>query len=94
MRSNKIHSVEVNKIIHSIGLKYNLRDSEVRAIVESQFRFAYEKIQSSTFDEMNDEELEQVKTNFLFKYLGKLYTSPTKIKGVQKRRKDYEDRQK
>lgn len=65
----KADEIRVNQLIHKIGLKYHLRDSEVKEIIESQFRFAYDTIR-----ELNlDEDIETLKTNFIFKYLGKLY---------------------
>ena len=43
---NNSDEQKVNDLIHRIGLKNNLRDSEVREIIESQFRFTYETIRS------------------------------------------------
>ena len=43
---NKSDEQKVNDLIHSIGLKNNLRDSEVKEIIESQFRFTYDTIRS------------------------------------------------
>lgn len=73
---NNSDEEKVNKLIHSIGLKYNLRDSEVREIIESQFRFAYEKIKELDFKDKSDEDIKLMKTNFYFKYIGKLYVVP------------------
>ena len=71
----QINDKKVNDIIHTIGLNNNLRDIEVREIVESQFRFMYEKIREMSLDTMTAEEIDNLKTNFFFKYLGKVYTS-------------------
>lgn len=65
----KADEIEVNKLIHRIGLKYNLTDSEVKEIVESQFKFAYEEIRKLNLNE----DLNDIKTNFIFKYIGKLF---------------------
>lgn len=72
----KSDEIKVNKLIHKIGLKYNLRDSEVREIVESQFRFAYEQIRNLDIDG----DIDDMKTNFIFKYLGKLYIDKKQLK--------------
>ena len=72
---DKIQEKKVNDIIHTIGLNNNLRDCEVKEIVESQFRFMYEKIKEMSLDIMTAEEIDKLKTNFFFKYLGKVYTS-------------------
>lgn len=76
----KADEIKVNRLIHSIGLKYNLTDSEVKEIVESQFKFAYEEIRKLDFE---NEDIENLKTNFLFKYLGKLYIDKKTIKNIK-----------
>ena len=72
---DKIQEKKVNDIIHTIGLNNNLRDCEVKEMVESQFRFMYEKIREMSLDTMTTEEIDKLKTNLFFKYLGKVYTS-------------------
>ena len=65
----KADEIRVHKLIHKLGLKYHLRDSEIKEIVESQFRFTSEEIKNLNLEE----DIETLKTNFIFKYLGKLY---------------------
>ena len=67
---SKSDEQKVNDLIHSIGLKNNLRDLEVRQIIESQFRFTYDTIRSL---DLTEKQIEEIKTNFIYKYLGKLY---------------------
>lgn len=67
---NKSDEQKVNDLIHCIGLKNNLRDSEVKEIIESQFRFTYETIRNL---DLTEKQIEEIKTNFIYKYLGKLY---------------------
>lgn len=67
---NKSDEQKVSDLIHRIGLKNNLRDSEVREMIESQFRFTYETIRSL---DLTEKQIEEIKTNFIYKYLGKLY---------------------
>lgn len=83
---NKIDESKVNALIHRIGLKHNLRDIEVKQIVESQFRFMFEQIKSVKLDDIKEDEVDTLKTNFFLKYLGKIHTSPARIKGVIKRK--------
>jgi hypothetical protein len=70
-----IHNKKVADIIHTIGLNHNLRDEEVKEIVEAPFKFMQKVIKGMSLDTMNSEEIDELKTNFFFKYLGKIYTS-------------------
>jgi hypothetical protein len=72
--------IKVKNLIHSIGLKYNLRDIEVLEIIESQFRFAQEEIKNLDFKK------EDIKTNFIYKYIGKLYID---TKTINKLKEEY-----
>lgn len=65
----KADEIEVNKLIHRLGLKYALKDSDIREIVESQFKFSYNEIRKLDLNE----NLDNIKTNFMFKYIGKIY---------------------
>lgn len=65
----QLNDAKTNQLIHKIGLKYNLRDIIIRNIVESQFKFTYDKIRS--FDLEGD--LTKQNLNFYYKYIGKLY---------------------
>lgn len=76
---NKSEDFKVNQLIHKIGLKYNLRDIEVKEIVESQFRFTYEIIKGLNLKNLTELELKELKTNFIYKYLGKLYINKQTI---------------
>lgn len=71
---------KVNAAIHNIGLLNNLTDKQVKEIIEAQFRFTYEKIKSLQLEGLSDEEIDNLKTNFYFKYLGKLYTNSRVIR--------------
>ncbi len=80
---NKVDDKKIKDLMHSLGLNHYLVDSEIKKIVESQFRFAYEKIRSISFEDLTEEQLEKLKTNFTYKYLGKIYTSPEIIRRQQ-----------
>lgn len=88
---NKIDELKVKALIHKIGLKHNLRDIEVREIVESQFRFMFEQIKSVKIDEIKEHEVDSLKTNFFLKYIGKIYTSPDRIRGVIRRKEKHKE---
>lgn len=93
---DKIHEKKVNDIIHTIGLNNNLRDEEVKEIVEAQFRFTYEVIKNMNLDNMSKEEIDKAKTNFFFKYLGKVYTTGDIVDKhkckLKKSQEEYEER--
>lgn len=66
----------VNMIIHRISLKYGIQSHIIREIVETQFKFTYEHIKDLNFEDKSVEEIKQMKTNFYYKYIGKLYITP------------------
>lgn len=80
---NKVDEKKIKDVIHTIGLNNYLVDSEIKKIVESQFRFTYDTIRNLPVEEKTDEELDKLKTNFTYKYLGKLYTSSDIIRRQQ-----------
>ena len=64
----------IKMAIHRIGLKYNLTDKIIQQIVDSPYEFAYTILKEIEVDEIKtEEELDDLKTNFNFKALGKLY---------------------
>lgn len=71
---NEIDERKVADITHTVGLNNNLMDSQIREIVESQFRFTYKTIKAMTLSELTDEEIDNLKTNFYYKYIGKIFT--------------------
>lgn len=66
---------KVKALIHKLGLKYGLTDDTIRKIVYSQFKFVRDKIKELNFENMTEEEFDKAKVNFLWKYLGKYYTT-------------------
>lgn len=75
----------VKDLIHSIGLLNNLTDKEVTEIVESQFRFTYETIRGMNFDDLTKEEIDNMKTNFYYKFIGKVFTTGDIVERQRKR---------
>jgi hypothetical protein len=78
--SKEIYDKKVKDLIHKIGLVNNLTDEQVKNIVESQFRFTYETIKNIPLEDLSEEDVEELKKTFYFKYLGKLYTTNEIIK--------------
>lgn len=77
---------QLNRILHSVGLKNNLSDKAVEEIISSQFKFIHEKIREMSFSEMSAEDIEQLKTSFMLKYIGKIYTDPDIIQKIHNRK--------
>lgn len=85
---NQIDRKKVKLLIHKLGLKYNLSDEDVKRIVESPYEFAHEVIKETDYDSIETEEdLANTKTNFLFKYIGRLFVDYKSIKRKIKRKK-------
>lgn len=73
---NKVDNDKVKSLIHKIGLKHNLQDSVINKIVNSPYRFTREVIVNMNLESINNEEdFNKLKTNFMFMYIGKLYTT-------------------
>ena len=82
---SSIDDDKINKLIHRIGLEFQLRDEEVRKIVNSPYKFTREKITNLSLDGIETEEdFNKIKTNFIYVYIGKLYTSYPIYKKIQK----------
>jgi hypothetical protein len=67
---------KVKALIHSIGLKHNLQDDVIKKIIGSPYKFTRDKmVELSINDDMTEEEYNKLKTNFIYLYIGKLYTT-------------------
>lgn len=72
--NKEIDEKKVKALIHSIGLKYGLQDDVILKIVNSPYKFTRETIGQLKLDEIQaKEELENIKTNFIYSYIGKLF---------------------
>ena len=84
---DKVDESEIKKLIHRIGLKYNLRDDIVNKIHVSPYRFTREKIVELKLKELTkEEEVEILKTNFIYLHIGKLYISIDRLIAINKKR--------
>ena len=76
---NEIDQISVDKIktlTHKIGLRYNLRDEIITKIINSPYKFTRDKISHLEMnDDITEEEYNKLKTNFIYPFLGKLYTN-------------------
>lgn len=71
--------------IKEIARKYNLPESVVEDIFNSQFKFYREKIESIPINDIyTEEEFNKNKTIFYFKYIGKFYLNWKKIEHFKK----------
>lgn len=83
--------IKIKKLMHTIGLNNNIVDEEVKLIIESQFRFTYEKIKSLDLKDLTMEEVSKLKKNFYYKYLGKLHTNKYIVDKNNRKNKKVED---
>ena len=65
---------KVQQLMHSVGLNHGLTAQQIKEIVESPFEFTAETIKELDLDNVTtEEELSEIKTNFNYRALGKLY---------------------
>lgn len=75
-----MNKIKVDRLIHTIGLKYNLSDKKTRHIVESQFEFTAEKLKELDLGSLeHEQDIESIKSVFLYKNFGKLYLNPRSL---------------
>ena len=88
---DKIDEGEIKRLIHRIGLKYNLRDDIVNKILVSPYKFTREKITELELKEVIDrEDAEALKTNFMYLHIGKLFISIDRLLTINKRKQKNE----
>lgn len=87
---SKLDDIKIKKLIHSIGLKYNLSDEVVKKIVESPYEFSREKFKELNLDDIEtEEEFEKTKTNFMYPSFFKLVTDYYTVKTRKKYKNKY-----
>jgi hypothetical protein len=78
---SKVDEDKIKILIHKIGLKYNLQDKVINKIINAPYQFTRETIKALELDNINSEEqFNELRTNFIYLYLGKLYTNFDKHK--------------
>jgi hypothetical protein len=73
---DKINSKKIKDLMHSIGLKHGLSDNQVKEIVNSPYEFTNLIIKNLNLNEVQTkDELDSLKTNFIYKSFAKLYVN-------------------
>lgn len=86
--SDKRQEKKINELYHRLSLKYGLSKEEIKQIVESPYEFTKETLKDIDVNKIQSEEdADNTKTNFIYKYWGKLYTN---FKLINRRRKQSE----
>lgn len=95
----KAEDHRIKKLIHSLGLEFGLQDDVIRKIVQAPFKFTRETISNLDVNKvMTKEEFDNIKTNFIYLHIGKLYTNFRVYEKIKKQqdnlRKKWEKREK
>ncbi len=70
--------------IKELARIHNIPEAVVQDVFNSQFQFFRETVGNLNFhDAVSEEEIMATKTNFNYKYLGKFYTHPKRVKKIQ-----------
>ena len=79
--------IKIDKLIHKIGLENGLSDSDIRQIIESQFKFTKNKLDELNTEinksEAYNEDLAKV---FYYKTLCRLYICKHRLQALIRRR--------
>lgn len=76
---------KIEALYHRIGLVTGLPDQAVIDIIESQYAFIKKEIEAIDFKSINTkEEFDELDTNFILKFLGKLHTNYPTVNKIQK----------
>ena len=67
---NKLDKAKVDKLIHTLGLKYNLTDKEIKEITSSPYQFTQKTIKKLDFSEIKEEEDKKIKEEMEKSYGG------------------------
>lgn len=86
--SKEVQQKHLDKLYHRLSLKYNLSKKQIQEIVESPYLFTKETLADIDVNDIQSEEdADNIKTNFIYKYIGKLHTN---FKLINRRRKQSE----
>lgn len=71
--------------IKEVARKYNLPESVVEEMFNSQFKFYRETVQDLPLKTIaTEEEFDELKTTFYFKYIGKFFTTWNRVEKMKK----------
>ncbi len=68
-------SRKLKPVFSKLSNKYDLTEKEIAEIVASPYLFTKETIDELKLDNVSEEEFKDLKTNFMYKYIGKLHTN-------------------
>lgn len=68
-------SQKLKPILSKLAHEYNLTEKQISKIVNSPYLFTKRTVDELDLDSKTESEFETLKTNFIYKYIGKLYTS-------------------
>lgn len=89
---NKVDEDKLEKLYHRVGLKHNLNRAQIKLIVESPYKFTKEMVDELSLKEVeSEEEFNLLKTNFIYKFMGKLHTSYKTIAGRKKQSETFKE---
>lgn len=66
---------KLQPVIDELVKKYNLSENEVIEIINSPYVFTEKTIGALDLKDVTEEEFGELKTNFIYKYLGKFHTN-------------------
>lgn len=81
MRNKKLKPLE-----KQLAEEYGINMEQLREIVDSPADFTKQTIDALNLKEVTEEEFAELKTNFIYKYLGKLHTNFNIIKFKNKKK--------
>jgi len=85
---SKIDNIKIKNFIHSLGLEYRLPDEVIKKITESPYEFTYNQVKEWDLVGLESvDELEKLKSTFLYKVFGKIHISKALIKTKMERKK-------
>jgi len=83
---NSIDEEKVRRLIHRIGLEFNLKDEDVKKVISSPYKFTREVITNLDLENIKtEEELKELKTNFIYQSIGKLYVNFRMLNNINNR---------
>lgn len=83
--NKEVQTKKLKDLYHKVGLMNNLNGDMIKKIHESQFEFAKQETDRIDISKIEDKGVfNELKTNFLFKFLGKLYADWRLVEMKQK----------
>lgn len=85
----KAEKKKIKDLIHTLALRHNMSDEEMKRIVESPMEFAHSKIKELDLEGVETEEdFNKLKTNFIFPSFLRLVIDYKSLEARQNRRKN------